>query len=56
VEVGSVVQAGDTLCIIEVMKLMNTVVADVSGTVTAIHCENAHAVEYGTPLFTIAAS
>jgi acetyl-CoA carboxylase biotin carboxyl carrier protein len=54
VEVGSRVRAGDTLCIVEVMKLMSNVASDVDGVVTAILVENAGAVEYGTPLFRIA--
>ena len=54
VEIGSEVEAGDTLCIVEVMKLMNNVTADVAGTVVAVHQENAAHVEYGTALFTIA--
>jgi len=53
VEVGSKVEVGDTLCIVEVMKLMNNVVAEVAGTVTAIHVEHAAQVEAGTPLLTI---
>jgi acetyl-CoA carboxylase biotin carboxyl carrier protein len=53
VEVGDEVEAGATMCIVEVMKLMNHVVADVAGTVRAIHCANGDAVEHGTPLFTI---
>ena len=53
VEVGQRVQAGDTVCIVEMMKLMNNVAADVSGVVTAIHVENAEQVEYGTPLISI---
>ncbi len=53
VEIGSTVEAGDTLCIVEVMKLMNNVTADVAGTIAAVHVENAVQVEYGTPLFTI---
>jgi len=53
VEVGARVTAGDTLGIVEVMKLMNTISADVTGTVVAIHVPNAGAVEFGTPLFTI---
>ncbi len=54
VEVGQRVEAGDTVCIVEMMKLMNNVVADVSGTVTAIHLENATQVEYGAALISIA--
>jgi len=53
VSVGQTVQPGDTLCIIEIMKLMNNVTADVAGEVIAIHVANAAAVEYGTPLFSI---
>jgi acetyl-CoA carboxylase biotin carboxyl carrier protein len=54
VEVGSDVEVGQTLCIVEVMKLMQHVIADAAGTVSAIHCENGSSVEFGTPLFTIA--
>ena len=53
VEVGQTVKAGDTLCIIEAMKLMNEIEADVAGTVKAILAENGQAVEYGQPLFVI---
>jgi acetyl-CoA carboxylase biotin carboxyl carrier protein len=53
VKVGSHVKAGDTLGIVEVMKLMNNIAADIEGEVVAIHAENAGAVEFGTPLFTI---
>ncbi len=53
VEVGQTVKAGQTVCIIEAMKLMNEIEADVSGTVTAILVENGQAVEYGQPLFVI---
>jgi acetyl-CoA carboxylase biotin carboxyl carrier protein len=53
VEVGSRVSKGDTLGIVEVMKLMNNIAADVDGIVTHVHVPNAGAVEYGTPLFTI---
>ncbi|HEY8855790.1 MAG TPA: acetyl-CoA carboxylase biotin carboxyl carrier protein [Rugosibacter sp.] len=53
VEVGQAVKAGQTLCIIEAMKLMNEIESDVSGTVTAILAENGQAVEYGQPLFVI---
>lgn len=52
VDVGDTVAAGQTLCIVEVMKLMNHVVADVAGTVTAVHPANGETVEHGTPLFT----
>ncbi|MFZ4287924.1 acetyl-CoA carboxylase biotin carboxyl carrier protein [Variovorax sp. HJSM1_2] len=53
VEVGSVVKEGETLCIIEAMKILNEIEADKSGTVTEILCENGQAVEYGQPLFVI---
>jgi acetyl-CoA carboxylase biotin carboxyl carrier protein len=53
VELGDTVEVGATMCIVEVMKLMNYVVADVAGTITAIHCGNGEAVEHATPLFTI---
>lgn len=53
VEVGSVVKIGDTLCIIEAMKLLNELEADVAGTVKAILVENGQPVEYGEPLFII---
>jgi acetyl-CoA carboxylase biotin carboxyl carrier protein len=54
VEVGQTVKAGDTLCIIEAMKLMNEIEADVSGVIKAIQVENGQAVEYGQPMFVIA--
>lgn len=53
VEVGSVIKEGDTICIIEAMKILNEIEADKSGTVTRILSENGQAVEYGQPLFTI---
>jgi biotin carboxyl carrier protein len=53
VEVGSRVEVGDTLGIVEVMKLMSNVAADVAGEVVAIHAENASTVQFGTPLVTI---
>ena len=53
VEVGSVVKEGDTICIIEAMKILNEIEADKSGTVTHILAENGQAVEYGQALFTI---
>lgn len=52
-EVGSQVKEGDTLCIIEAMKILNEIESDKSGTVTQILVENGQAVEYGQPLFTI---
>jgi len=53
VEVGQSVSAGDTLCIIEAMKLLNQIEADKSGTIKAILVDNAQPVEYGEPLFII---
>jgi acetyl-CoA carboxylase biotin carboxyl carrier protein len=53
VDVGSTVNKGDTLCIIEAMKLMNELEAEVSGTVVEICAENAEPVEYGQVLFRI---
>lgn len=53
VEVGSSVSAGDTLCIIEAMKLLNEIEADQSGVIKAILVENGQPVEYGEPLFII---
>jgi acetyl-CoA carboxylase biotin carboxyl carrier protein len=51
VDVGQAVKAGDTLCIIEAMKLLNEIEADQDGTVKAILVENGQPVEYGEPLF-----
>lgn len=53
VEIGSQVKEGETICIIEAMKILNEIEADKSGTVTQILCENGQAVEYGQPLFII---
>lgn len=53
VEVGSTVKAGDTLCIVEAMKLLNEIESEFSGTVKAILVENGQPVEYGEPLFII---
>ena len=53
VELGSQVKEGDTICIIEAMKILNEIEADKSGTVTQILGENGQAVEYGQPLFII---
>ncbi len=53
VEVGATIKQGETICIIEAMKILNEIEADKSGTVTQILCENGQAVEYGQPLFTI---
>jgi len=53
VEVGSRVSVGETLCIIEAMKMLNQIEADKSGTVAAILVENGQPVEFGQPLFVI---
>ncbi len=53
VEVGQTVKEGDTLCIIEAMKLLNEIEADASGTIKAILVENGQPVEFGEPLFII---
>ena len=53
VEVGQTVSAGDTLCIIEAMKLLNEIEADHGGVIKAILVENGQPVEYGEPLFII---
>ena len=53
VEVGQSVNKGDTLCIIEAMKIMNQIEADVSGTVRAILIEDGQPVEFGEPLIVI---
>jgi acetyl-CoA carboxylase biotin carboxyl carrier protein len=53
VEVGDTIKEGETVCIIEAMKILNEIEADKSGTVTQVLCENGQAVEYGQPLFVI---
>lgn len=53
VEVGQRVEAGETLCIIEAMKILNQIEADKTGKVTKILVENAQPVEYNQPLFVI---
>ena len=53
VDVGAQVKEGDTLCIVEAMKILNEIEADKSGTITRIAAENGQAVEYGQPLFVI---
>jgi len=53
VEVGQSVMSGDTLCIIEAMKILNQIEADKSGVITKILVDNAEPVEYGQPLFII---
>ncbi|HEX8955264.1 MAG TPA: acetyl-CoA carboxylase biotin carboxyl carrier protein [Burkholderiaceae bacterium] len=54
VDIGSNVKEGDTLCIIEAMKLLNEIDADISGTIKEILVENGQPVEFGQPLFVIA--
>jgi acetyl-CoA carboxylase biotin carboxyl carrier protein len=51
VDVGQAVKAGETICIIEAMKLLNEIEADQDGTIKAILVENGQPVEYGEPLF-----
>jgi acetyl-CoA carboxylase biotin carboxyl carrier protein len=53
VEVGQTVKVGDTLCIIEAMKLLNEIESDQEGTIKAILIENGQPVEYGESLFVI---
>jgi acetyl-CoA carboxylase biotin carboxyl carrier protein len=53
VEVGDSIKAGETVCIVEAMKILNEIEADKSGTIRKILCENGQAVEYGQPLFVI---
>ena len=53
VEVGSAIKEGEPICIVEAMKIMNEIEADMAGTVTKILVENGQAVEYGQPLFVI---
>jgi len=53
VDVGSNIKEGDTLCIIEAMKLLNEIDSDVAGVVTKILVENGQPVEFGQPLFVI---
>ena len=53
VELGQTVKPGDTLCIIEAMKLLNEIEAEVAGEVKEVLVENGQAVEYGQPLFVI---
>jgi acetyl-CoA carboxylase biotin carboxyl carrier protein len=53
VKVGDTIQAGDTLCIIEAMKMMNQIEADISGKVLSCEMENGDPVEYGQALFVI---
>jgi acetyl-CoA carboxylase biotin carboxyl carrier protein len=53
IEIGAQVKEGDTICIIEAMKILNEIEADKAGTITQVLCENGQAVEYGQPLFVI---
>ncbi len=53
VEVGSAIKAGEAICIVEAMKILNEIESDHSGTVTQILVENGQAVEYGQPLFVV---
>jgi acetyl-CoA carboxylase biotin carboxyl carrier protein len=53
VEIGDTIKEGETICIVEAMKILNEIEADKTGTVTAILVQNGQAVEYGQPLFTI---
>jgi acetyl-CoA carboxylase biotin carboxyl carrier protein len=53
VKVGDQVNVGDTLCIIEAMKMMNQIESEVSGKVVSVELENGQAVEFGQPLFVI---
>ncbi len=53
VDVGSVVKQGETICIIEAMKILNEIETDKSGTILEILCDNGQPVEYGQPLYVI---
>ena len=53
VEIGSPIKEGETVCIIEAMKILNEIEADKAGTITQILSENGQAVEFGQPLFVI---
>ena len=53
VDVGTRIERDTIVCVIEVMKMMNSVAAGVAGTIAEIHVENAEAVEYGQPLFRV---
>lgn len=53
VEIGDTIKEGETICIVEAMKILNEIEADKSGTVTQILVENGQAVEYGQPMFVI---
>jgi acetyl-CoA carboxylase biotin carboxyl carrier protein len=53
VDVGTTIKEGDPVCIIEAMKIMNEIDADVGGKIVRILCENGQAVEFGQPLFIV---
>lgn len=53
VEIGDAIKEGETVCIVEAMKILNEIEADKSGTIVQILCENGQAVEYGQALFLI---
>ena len=53
VEIGDAIKEGETVCIVEAMKILNEIEADKSGAIVKILCENGQAVEYGQPLFVI---
>ena len=53
VEIGDTIKEGETICIVEAMKILNEIRADKSGTVTKILVDNGQAVEYGQPLYVI---
>ena len=53
VEVGATVRVGDTICIVEAMKMMNHITAEKAGVIESILVENGQPVEYDQPLFTI---
>lgn len=53
VEIGDTIKEGETICIVEAMKILNEIEADKSGTVTKIMVDNGQAVEYGQPLYVI---
>ena len=53
VEIGDTIKLGQTICIIEAMKILNEIEADRAGVVTQVLCVNGQAVEYGQPLFVI---
>ena len=55
VEIGSTVEPDTIVCIIEVMKMMNSIPAGIAGTIVKLHVENAQPVEYGQPLFGVEA-